>query len=199
LSLHTLILAAGCGSRFGAELKQTALLNQQPLLMRKVALAQTVTPNAVSVVLGYRHKELQALAGSAQVVINPAWQQGLGASIACGVAALPANTQAVLLLLCDQVAITAADLRRLINAYPTLCAPDNARLPIVCAAYAGGLGVPAIFPKAHFAQLMQLAGDKGAKPLLQQHNATPVPMGNAAIDIDTQEQWQHCVNVFRSP
>lgn len=187
MSLHTLILAAGRGSRFGGGVKQLADIAGQTMLQRVLDLGQVITPERVSVVLGYGHEQLSSLIKSAHIFVNPLWQAGIGASIAYGVSALPASASALLIYLCDQVAITEADFKRLCDAYEA--SKRDERSPIVCAAYAGGLGVPAIFPRAYFPQLIALEGDRGAKQLLYANPVLSIPLEAAAIDIDTYEQW----------
>ena len=183
MSLHTLILAAGRGSRFGGDLKQLADIAGETMLQRAVGLAQAVTPERVSVVLGYEHEKLRLLVKSAHTFVNPNWQTGIGGSIAFGVASLPASASAVLIYLCDQVALSEADLKRLCTTF------EDEKSRITCAAYAGGFGVPAIFPRAYFPQLIALEGDSGAKQLLHANPVISIPLEAAAIDIDTYEQW----------
>jgi molybdenum cofactor cytidylyltransferase len=186
VSLHILVLAAGEGSRFGGAVKQLAMIGDKTMLEHALDTASTLAPYSVSVVLGCRHQQLSLLVGETQVIINPHWKDGLGSSIACGVAALPASASAVLIMLGDQPALSNMDLAGLTACYEQVC--NNAVPPIVCASYADGLGVPAIFPKHFFKQLMALKGDVGAKPLLHQNPVMAVPLPAAAIDIDTQEQ-----------
>ncbi len=47
------------------------------------------------------------------MVVNHEWREGLASSIRAGVARLPATCNGVLLLLADQAAVTADDLKRL--------------------------------------------------------------------------------------
>jgi molybdenum cofactor cytidylyltransferase len=50
-------------------------------------------------------------------------------------------------------------------------------------------GVPAIFPRSVFSDLVALRGDVGARVLLQRNpdRVVRVPMASAAIDLDTPE------------
>lgn len=185
--MHTLILAAGRGSRFGGGIKQLALIDGQSMVQRAVSLAQAITPEQVTVVLGYEHEQINAQIELVHTMVNPHWQEGIGSSIALGVASLPTSASAVLIYLCDQVAITAADLKALRDAYEASINDQSS--PIICAAYAGGLGVPAIFPRAYFSQLIALEGDRGAKHLLNSNPVRSLSMEAAATDIDTYLQW----------
>jgi molybdenum cofactor cytidylyltransferase len=53
--------------------------------------------------------------------------------------------------------------------------------------YDGHVGVPAIFPRICFSELMQLRGDEGARAILERnaYRLVRVPMPNAAVDLDT--------------
>jgi CTP:molybdopterin cytidylyltransferase MocA len=108
--------------------------------------------------------------------------------------ALPPACDAVLIMLADQVGITGDDLKRLVSAWK---GQDGV---IAASLYAGGVGVPAIFPRWCFAELLALRGDRGARSLLMRHadRLTRVPMSNAAIDLDTPEQLE-ALRRFRQP
>ena len=185
--LHAILLAAGAATRFGAA-KQLLPLDGVPLLRAMVSRAAEVVGNALVVVLGARAQELGALLADtpARLVINADWSEGIGSSVRQGVASLPAECGAALLLLADQAAITVQDLRELAAAWQR----QPAR--IAAAGYDGTTGVPAIFPRACFPALLRLRGDAGARALLRQHpeRVLPVAMPRAALDIDTPEDWR---------
>ena len=89
----------------------------------------------------------------------------------------------MLLLLADQAAVTADDLRRLAGTWRKQ--PQY----IAAALYAGTCGAPAIFPRSSFRALAELRGDTGARVLLRRHpdRVVRVAMPSAAIDVDTPE------------
>jgi len=182
--LHAIVLAAGSSSRFGSA-KQLVRVAGRPLLHTAVARAAEVAGTAVMVVLGARAAELTPLLTHSQssVVINRDWREGMASSIRAGVARLPASCTAVLLMLVDQAAVTAEDLKRLVSAWRRQ--PEY----IAAARYGTTTGVPAIFPRSTFPDLQLLRGDVGARALLQRNpdRVMRVPMASAAIDIDTPE------------
>ena len=55
----------------------------------------------------------------------------------------------------------------------------------VASGYAGRRGVPACFPAAYGARLLQLQGDAGARDLLEAAPAIALPGGE--LDVDTAE------------
>src|ERR1700756_463824 len=89
------------------------------MLHASVSRAVEVAGAATIVVLGSRAAELAPLLTHtpATVVINRDWREGMGSSIRAGVARLPAICTGVMLVLADQVAVTAEDLRRLAGAW----------------------------------------------------------------------------------
>jgi CTP:molybdopterin cytidylyltransferase MocA len=184
---HVLVLAAGAARRFGSP-KQLARLGGESLLQRAVARATEVAGQSVSVVLGAHAADIVPLLrhSAANVVIIRGWEEGLASSLRAGVTQLPAGTEAVLVTLADQVAVTGFDLKRLIEAWHRQ--PDW----IIAASYGGGTGVPAIFPAHAFSALQELRGDVGARLVLHRmaDRCVRVAMPNAAIDIDTPEDLQ---------
>ncbi len=182
--LHAIVLAAGASTRFGSA-KQLIRIAGRPMLHATVTRAVEVAGNAVIVVLGARAAELAPLLthSPASIVINRDWREGLGSSIRAGVARLPAACSGAMLLLADQAAVTAEDLRRLVGAW------RRQTEYIAAAVYGSTVGVPAIFPRSVFTDLLQIRGDQGARALIQRNpdRLVRVPMASAALDIDTPE------------
>jgi molybdenum cofactor cytidylyltransferase len=182
--LHAIILAAGASTRFGSP-KQLVRVAGRPLLHSAIAHAADVAGSAVTVVLGAHAAELTPLLTHSQalIVINRDWREGIASSIRTGVSKLPPSCNAVLLMLADQAAVSAEDLKRLVSAWRRQ--PDY----VVAARYGMTTGVPAVFPRSVFSDLAALRGDVGARALLQRNpdRVVRVPMASAAIDIDTPE------------
>ena len=124
-----------------------------------------------------------ALSGLAPVTIavNPDWEKGLASSLAVGLAEFFADDScdAVLVTLADQPLVDGAALRRLITAF-------DRKHRIVASAYDDTIGVPALFGREHFDDLVRLTGDRGAGSWLRarQNEVTCVPLYSAAFDID---------------
>ena len=177
-NIHALILAAGDSSRFG-NIKLLAPCRGKPLIQHVVSAAEEVLPGTCHIVLGAHRDKLTPHTGNARVVENPHWEQGLASSLRAGISNLPSSAEHILLLLADQVLVTAEDIRRLIEAHKT-------NLNITCAKYNNTYGVPAIFAHRWFAELMTMQGDQGAKPLILANLdvVDAVSMPNAIIDID---------------
>jgi len=183
-NLYAVVLAAGPSSRFGS-VKQLVRVAGRPLLHTAVTRAAEVTGNALIVVLGSAAAELAPLLkhSPGSVIVNHEWREGLASSIRAAVARLPPTCTGVMLLLADQAAVSADDLKRLAGSWRKQPQYSAAAL------YAGTLGAPAIFPRRAFRELSELRGDAGARALLRRNadRVVRVPMPSAAIDVDTPE------------
>src|ERR1700730_7984369 len=113
--LYAIVLAAGASTRFGSA-KQLVRVAGRPLLHTTVSRAVEVAGSAVFVILGARAAELAPLLthSPASFIINREWSEGIASSIRAGVARLPAACSGVMLVLADQAAVTAEDLKRLL-------------------------------------------------------------------------------------
>jgi molybdenum cofactor cytidylyltransferase len=183
-AVHVLVLAAGASTRFG-EPKQLVRVNGRPALHTVVSNAISVAGHAVTVILGAHARDITYMLRqtSASVVINREWEEGIASSIRRGIASLPPACEAAMLVLADQVAVSADDLRRLVAAW------KGEASTIAASVYAGRIDVPAIFPSWCFSELGQLRGEQGADIVLHRNTSrlVHVPMPNAAFDLDTPE------------
>jgi molybdenum cofactor cytidylyltransferase len=183
-TLHAVVLAAGASTRFGSP-KQLVRVAGRPLLHTAVTRAAEVAGNALIVVLGAGAAQLAPLLkhSPGSVVVNQDWREGIASSIRVGVARLPATCAGVMLVLADQAAVSADDLKRLAGTWRKQ--PQY----ITAALYSGLCGAPAIFPRSTFRELAELRGDEGARLLLRRNadRIVRVPMPSAALDIDTPE------------
>ena len=164
--MRAAVLLAGGESRRMGRPKLTLELEEETLLARAVRKAQEIA-DVTLVVVGayaafYRH---EAEACGARVVENPAWEAGLGTSVSAGIAALPPDTEAALLVLPDQPFVPVAHLAALIESHQASSAP------LVLSRYDdGALGVPTLVHRSLFEYARALRGSCGAKALLQYTN-----------------------------
>lgn len=178
------MLAAGASTRLGFP-KQLVVHEGEPLVRRIASAAVDAGANPVVVVLGANSELVEpALSGLAAVttVVNRKWSDGLATSLAAGLAEVFKDDacDGVLVVLADQPLIDAAALRRLLAAF-------EGERRLVASAYGGTVGVPAVFGREHADALMRLKGDIGAGSWLRDRlgEVTRVPLGVAAVDIDT--------------
>jgi molybdenum cofactor cytidylyltransferase len=182
--LHVAILAAGASTRFGSP-KQLVRIAGSPVLHELISSAAYVAGRSLTVVLGAHAREIApALRQSAaSVIVNRDWQEGLASSIRVAVESAPPRCDGLMLLLADQVAVTADDLRHLYAAWK--------RHPILLAAalFDGAPGLPAIFPRWALPGLLELRGDRDPKQVIRRNadQLVRIPMPNASVDLDTPE------------
>ena len=182
--VHAAILAAGASTRFGSP-KQLVRLAGTPVLHQAIMNAGLVAGHSVSVVVGAHARDIgSALRQSAvTVVVNRDWEEGLASSIRTAVHSTPSGCEGLMLVLADQVAVTGDDLKRLYAAWR--------RHPVLIAAalYGGAPGLPAIFPRWAFSDLLQMRGDRDPRLVIRRNvdRVVRVPMHNAGIDLDTPE------------
>lgn len=154
-------------------LKQLEMLGDETLLQRAVRIARQAGCDPVIVVVGAEAEQVQkSLASDVVMVINDIWQEGMGSSVRAGVDACVDSAEGVVMMTCDQPAVTAAHLRLLM-----------AGGELKASRYAGRNGVPAFFPRRHFADLTALNGDVGARDLLRLADAVTLEGGE--LDVDT--------------
>ena len=181
--LGAVILAAGASTRLGQP-KQLLQMDGETLVERSVRIARAAGAQTVFVVLGAHYQPifevLQSYQPELRVLLNQRWSEGMGTSIALAASAAERhNVDDLLVLTCDQVAVTSEHLRELVAA--------SHREHVVASTYYDRRGVPALFPEFSFHALQQLSGDRGARDLLQHEDVLQLPLPGGEIDIDTPE------------
>jgi molybdenum cofactor cytidylyltransferase len=187
------VLAAGSSSRMGSP-KQTLQFRGKSLLRRAALAALGAGCFPVIVVTG-AHSELsrRELDGlDVREVFNPHWETGMASSIRAGVEGLISadpDTEAAVLLLCDQPHVTADVISSLVKAHRAT------GRSIVASTYGGSFGVPALFSRTLFAELMQLEGKSGAKEVIKRHasEAHFLPFQGGEVDVDTPDDFSRLI------
>ena len=181
LKLGIVILAAGSSSRMGQS-KQLLEIDGEPLLRRMAKVALGVDPDELIVVLGSNREEHQKVTEDLAVktVYNSNWQKGIGSSIKTGVyhllQQLP-SANAAMILVCDQPLLTTFHLKKLKHAF------ISSVTPVVAMVYSDTVGVPAIFAKSLFDDLIKLPDDKGAKLVIEKSSPLlTIPFPEGSID-----------------
>jgi CTP:molybdopterin cytidylyltransferase MocA len=137
------VLAAGASSRFGSP-KQALLL--EPVLER----VRASEVDDALVVLGAHLLETDA-----RTVTCPDWERGPGASLRCGLAALPDDAEAAVVVLADGPELDPAAIDRVIAAW------HEQPAPVVAATYQGTRLHPVLLDRS----VWQEIPDEGAKTL----------------------------------
>jgi len=178
-----ILLAAGSGTRFGSHKLLHRLPDGTPMAVSALRnLAQGV--DEVIVVVRPGDTQLMQLLAREKGRVLPCAKadQGMGASLACGVCAAP-DAAGWIIALADMPFVPG-------EIICTLAARLKAGDAIVAPAYRGQRGHPVGFSHAFYPALSALSGDQGARHILNQNTdrLTLIPCTNSGVlhDIDTQ-------------
>jgi molybdenum cofactor cytidylyltransferase len=178
-----ILLAAGSGTRFGAHKLLHPLPDGTPMAVAALRnLAQGV--DAVIAVVRPGDTGLVKLLEREKVQLLPCARadQGMGASLACGVCAAP-DAAGWIIALADMPFVPG-------EIVTTLAARLKAGDAIVAPAYQGLRGHPVGFGRAFYPALSALSADQGARHILKQHpdRLTLIPSTDPGVvrDIDTR-------------
>lgn len=185
LKVGGIMLAAGGSSRLGRP-KQFLQLEGKTLLRRAAEAMNASICFPVVAVLGAEKENAEAEIGDLplKICFNQAWQAGMSSSIRLGLKELlliEPQIDALVITLCDQPFVNEQTIARLAVKFA------DTRKQIVAAEYGGVAGVPALFSREMFNALSKLEGDKGARDLIRDPNASieTIEINEAGIDIDT--------------
>ncbi len=188
--IGAVILAAGGSSRFGQQ-KQLIPFRGKSLVRRIIDAACTAGCSPVVVVIGNEDEKLRRELDQPGVVAvkNEHWRRGIGSSIRCGIQGLVKNSpdiEASVLLACDQPAVDACVIERL------MALREATGKNIAASSYADTLGVPALFTRVVFKELLSLSDNTGAKSIILQsrEHVASLPFPEGQIDIDTWEDLE---------
>jgi molybdenum cofactor cytidylyltransferase len=185
--IAAIVLAAGLSRRMGRN-KLLLPIEGKPLVVHVVdALLQSMVSDIV-VVTGHQADEVRAALSSRHVrfVANPDYAEGLGTSVAHGIAALPPDIDGTLVALGDMPRLAASEIDRLIAAFN----PVEGRA-ICVPTHDGRRGNPVLWARDFFPEMQALGGDTGAKKLIDRHADVLCEVAMASdsvlLDVDTPE------------
>jgi molybdenum cofactor cytidylyltransferase len=185
-ALAIIVLAAGSSSRLGQS-KQLLAIKGEPLLLKSVNVAIASGVKKIVVVLGANDlAHRQVINGlPVEIIYNPTWQKGMGSSLKAGLSYLletNPNLKAAITMVCDQPLISASHLKKLMESF------EQTKSPIVASFYSGSAGVPVLFAKSVFENILSINDTHGAKKILQQHLGlvSTIDFPDGALDIDTK-------------
>lgn len=155
-----IVLAAGNSSRFGTDKRAARLNDGRPLLDATLASIPLLFEQRILVLHPGDEALAAAHASNWHTLIVPTAAQGMGHSLAAGLAAAAGDT-GVLIVLADMPAVRASTYAGLAN----LLHRDRLVLP----RHMGQRGNPVGIGRDFFAELAMPEGDHGARRLLQTH------------------------------
>ena len=183
------VLAAGTSSRMAPYNKLlVADRAGKPMIARVVDNVLSSRAHPIVVVLGHRGEAVREALGGRPVTYVEArdYARGLSESLKSGIAAVPVEAAAALVVLGDMPLVTGRVLDRLIETFDA----DEGRA-IVVPTHQGRAGNPVLWGRSFFPEILGLAGDMGARALLAHHaeQVAEVEVGDDAVlrDFDTVE------------
>jgi CTP:molybdopterin cytidylyltransferase MocA len=178
VAIAGVVLAAGAGSRFGGR-KLSATLDGRPILDHVVEVARAAGLEPLIVVVG-PGSDLRP--SGTQRIVNERPERGLSTSLQAGLAAVPEEAPAAVILLGDQPLVRADTIRALV------AAADAKQGYAVLPRYADGGGPnPVLLPRSLFGLAQTATGDRGIGPVLAERPdiVIEVPAEGSNPDVDT--------------
>ena len=197
MNIALIILAAGASRRFGPGDKLMAAVDGEPMIVRSARrMAAVRVPDAaiatIAVIAASRGPVAAALMGlppqlRPRLILNPRAADGMGTSIAAGIASLRPDIDGALIAPADMPFLGAALIERLIGSFMA----GNGQTPAHPVLEDGTSVGPVLWPRSMFARLMALTGDTGGKSLLIGQTTFKIQLTAAdqhvLTDIDTHE------------
>lgn len=194
-----IILAAGASARMGC-VKQTLPWKNTTLLQHVVNEIRSSGIDELVVVLGANKEEIELRIEFEGVhsVFNDQWGQGMASSIVAGLKHLlleAPEMRGVLIALSDQPLLDKSDFKNLVNKHL------DTKGKIISSYYEGGPGVPVLFDRVYFNDLLDLSGERGARVLLREHKSDviQVDVGDRGIDLDTRDKYDRIYDLYGRP
>lgn len=188
-NIGIVLLAAGSASRM-KENKLLLEIDGKTLLENAVSAALDSRANFVTTVLGAYAEDLLKVIEkySVGICLNENYQHGIGSSIKSGLEqSLKSHpkTAAIIISVCDQPFLSKEIFNGLIATY------EKTGKRIIASAYSNSIGVPVLYDKNLFNELLKIPDKHGAKKYIVEKAAeeiiTTFPFPKGEIDIDTFE------------
>jgi len=180
-----ILLAAGAATRMGRN-KLLMDLQGEPLLRRAARRALAAGLDPLLVVLGHEAEAARAaLAGLAcAAVVNPRFAEGMSTSLSAGVEAVPAATEAALVLLADMPFVEPTMIEAVVARWRETSAP------VVASRYGAAVAPPTLYARALFPLLVGGTGEGRGREVVrgQGERARFVDWSPSALaDLDVAE------------
>ena len=162
LRLALLILAAGAGSRLGGHPKALLKKGGYTLLRRLIDSVQDLKPVETLVVTGFYadavEEEIQTINRDAQIpsrlIRNSHPEAGQSSSVRLGLESLTSDYDVLLIALCDQPLVGAAEIHSLLDQFQQRTTSEEIVLPVV----SGHRGNPVLFSRRVINQILDISG-----------------------------------------
>lgn len=179
MQIAAVILAAGASTRYGSP-KQAARIGERTMLEAVVAVADAAGLHPVIAVV----PSSVAVPRNALSVTNDDPAAGMSQSLRLGLAAVPPDADAAVILLGDQPTVDPSVIGRLLS--------DEGARPVVAAHAEGRIGPPVLIRRAAFWLADETVGDTGLAAVLARHPdlVSSVEVGEHPPDVDTPKDLE---------
>lgn len=196
-NIQLLLLAAGASRRMGSP-KQLLPWGNETLIEHQIKNLLN-TNSSVSVVLGAFAEKINKVIDKLpiEIYVNENWKNGMGTSISYAMKLLlekDHNIDGILITLIDQPLLTTTHFRKMLNLFQ-----EGKGQIIVSHSENAWSGVPVLFDKDYFEELLKLKGDEGAKLITSKYkNSVQLINGGEILkDMDTPKAYNELLNIFK--
>jgi CTP:molybdopterin cytidylyltransferase MocA len=188
-----IILSAGASRRMGSP-KALLELNGETFLDRLVRLFSGVA-SSVIVVLGNDADQIRAGAqrkSEAHFVVNPDPERGMLSSLQCGLAAVPAEAEAVMFTPVDHPHLETSTIEQLMS---------GLEASVVVPTYHGAHGHPVVIARPLVAELLALPATAQASDVIHRYRSQTVyvPVHDPAVTKDIDDRADYAELLARLP
>jgi len=188
MTIAGILLAAGSATRMGRN-KLLLPLDGEPLVRRAARRAVEAGLEPLIVVVGHEADRVrEALVGiPCRVVVNPEWSRGQSASLSAGVAAVPPEAEAAVVLLADMPFVDADSIRAVVARWRETGAP------LVSSRYGEVPAPPTLYAPALLAELRGGEGEGRGREVVRRnrtHAAWVDRPAGALADVDVPEDLE---------
>ncbi|HKW05159.1 MAG TPA: nucleotidyltransferase family protein [Nitrososphaerales archaeon] len=190
LKVCCVILAAGMSIRFGSQKQLFKIDGTKSLAQIALDTANDSKADYVILVVGSGASDILSSLdlGRADFVYNMDYNSGLSSSIKSGIANMPIDANAALLMVADQPFLKARLLDRMMDAY------NESGKKIVALSYDNEIRNPILFDRVFFSEIEKIEGDRGARSIVQKHifeaDLINIEDKQAFVDIDSRDALQ---------
>ena len=190
LKVCCVILAAGMSIRFGSQKQLFKIDGTKSLAQIALDTANDSKADYVILVVGSGASDILSSLdlGRADFVYNKDYNSGLSSSIKSGIANMPIDANAALLMVADQPFLKARLLDRMMDAY------NESGKKIVALSYDNEIRNPILFDRVFFSEIEKIEGDRGARSIVQKHifeaDLINIEDKQAFVDIDSRDALQ---------
>ncbi|MCU0325260.1 MAG: nucleotidyltransferase family protein [Spirosomaceae bacterium] len=191
MNVAIIILAAGAASRMGQP-KQLLPVKGRSLIKYITEIAMDTPCYPITVVLGANRQLIRGELDKMPITVidNPKWEDGMATSIKMGLIGsymTAKEIEAAIFLTVDMPYISSELINQLIDK-----AVQNPDSRIIASKYDGQIGIPVLFKRSIFNDLLDLNGEQGAKKVILQHldNTETIDFPEGKFDLDTVVDYQ---------